>query len=72
MASGLNSVNDSHDNRGNAEHLKSLLITLGNMTNMNEDWCKRCLEETGWNLQMASDSFTSAKAQGKVPPDAFK
>ena len=68
------STSDGHislDAQENEEKLKSMVASLGNMTKMNVEWCKRCLEETGWDLQIALNSFNSANSNGQIPPEAF-
>ena len=55
----------------NSNSLKSLVLSLSNVSNMKPEWCEQCLKETGWNLKSAVDAFTLANNQGKIPLEAF-
>lgn len=48
-----------------------MVASFSQITNMRADWARKCLEETNWNLDGAVAVFQMAKAQGKIPPEAF-
>jgi len=48
------------------------IAQLSQETKMNANFSKMCLEQTNWNLQEALVSFQNARAEGKIPPEAFR
>merc|ERR1719376_607533 len=41
-------------------------------TGMKREWAQRCLEQTQWNLNQAIQAFNQAKAEGRIPSDAYQ
>lgn len=45
---------------------------LINETNMKPEYAKKCLEDNGWDYRVALERFKQLKAQGAIPPQAFR
>uniref|UniRef100_A0A182VZ06 NTF2 domain-containing protein n=1 Tax=Anopheles minimus TaxID=112268 RepID=A0A182VZ06_9DIPT len=59
------SINDS-DDRENA------LIVFKQLTKLNQEWSKRCLEESSWNLKVALNVFLKLYESKRIPKIAFQ
>uniref|UniRef100_A0A182PKK0 NTF2 domain-containing protein n=1 Tax=Anopheles epiroticus TaxID=199890 RepID=A0A182PKK0_9DIPT len=51
---------------------ESTLIVFKELTQLNRDWCKRCLEESSWNLKVALNVFLKLYESKRIPKMAFK
>lgn len=45
---------------------------LVNETNMKPEYAKKCLEDNNWDYKTAIERFRQLKAQGAIPPQAFR
>jgi len=50
---------------------KTLAEALSRTTGMNLEWSARALTENQWNYDQAALMFQQAKAENKIPPEAF-
>jgi nuclear RNA export factor len=54
------------------EQQKAAMVTeLQRLTGMNAQYAQMCLEQTGWKLEAAVESFQTVKASGTIPQEAF-
>ena len=44
---------------------------MSTATGMNLEWSARALTENQWNYDKAAAMFQQAKAENKIPPEAF-
>ncbi|XP_008271322.2 nuclear RNA export factor 2 isoform X1 [Oryctolagus cuniculus] len=45
---------------------------FSSLSGMKFEWCRKCLEENGWNYTRAAQVFLILQMQGKIPKEAFK
>lgn len=50
---------------------QQMLITLSQQTNMNAEWCLKCLQEVQWIYDAALSAFNEFFKCGLIPPEAF-
>lgn len=50
---------------------QQLMETFAAQSGMNVAWAKKCLDETGWDIQQATYVFTELNKQGTIPAEAF-
>jgi len=50
---------------------KTLAVAFCDLTGMNLEWSARALTENQWNYDRANQMFQQAKAEGKIPPEAY-
>lgn len=48
-----------------------MAIKFSEQSGMNVTWSVKCLEENRWEYEAAAAIFASAKAAGKIPPEAY-
>ena len=51
---------------------RSLATSFTQMSGMTLEWSVQCLEQNNWDFDKAGVNFNEAKAQGKIPPEAFQ
>jgi nuclear RNA export factor len=50
---------------------QQLMETFAAQSGMNVAWARKCLDETGWDIQQAMYVFTELNKQGTIPAEAF-
>jgi len=50
---------------------RSLATSFSQKSGMSLEWAVQCLEQNSWDFDKAGVNFNEAKAQGKIPPEAF-
>jgi nuclear RNA export factor len=50
---------------------QQMTIVLSQLTEMNSKWCRKCLEESKWDMKKALTMFTELYKRRKIPPEAF-
>ena len=51
---------------------RSLVTSFTQMSGMTLEWSVQCLEQNNWDFDKAGVNCNEAKAQGKIPPEAFQ
>ncbi|XP_040157083.1 nuclear RNA export factor 2 [Anopheles arabiensis] len=51
---------------------ENAMIVFKELTQLNRAWCKRCLEESSWNLKVALNIFLKLYESKRIPKIAFK
>ena len=51
---------------------RSLATSFSQKSGMTLEWAVQCLEQNSWDFDKAGVNFNEAKAQGKIPPEAFQ
>jgi nuclear RNA export factor len=51
---------------------EQMTIVLSQLTEMNSKWCRKCLEESKWDMKKALTVFTELYKLSKIPPEAFR
>ncbi|XP_050071842.1 nuclear RNA export factor 2 [Anopheles maculipalpis] len=64
--SAMDATSCDSDDRENA------LIVFMQLTKLNTEWSKRCLEESSWNLKVALNVFLKLYESKRIPKIAFK
>jgi len=59
-------------NQLDATSKQTMISTLAQKTGLNENFARMCLEESNWNLINATEAFTNAQREGKIPLQAFE
>ncbi|XP_057351354.1 nuclear RNA export factor 2 [Manis pentadactyla] len=49
-----------------------MVMTFSIQSGMNPKWSQKCLQENEWNYARAGQVFTTLKAEGKIPEEAFE
>ncbi|XP_052901892.1 nuclear RNA export factor 2 [Anopheles moucheti] len=64
--SAMDTTSSDTDDRENA------LIVFKQLTKLNQQWSKRCLEESSWNLKVALNIFLKLYESKRIPKVAFQ
>uniref|UniRef100_A0A182M0F0 NTF2 domain-containing protein n=1 Tax=Anopheles culicifacies TaxID=139723 RepID=A0A182M0F0_9DIPT len=57
---------------GDTENRDNALIVFKQLTKLNQEWSKRCLEESSWNLKVALNVFLKLYESKRIPKIAFQ
>ncbi|XP_007950392.2 nuclear RNA export factor 2-like [Orycteropus afer afer] len=55
-----------------SQEQQEMVQAFSTQSGMNLEWSLKCLEENEWNYTRAGHVFTTFKAEGKIPEEAFK
>uniref|UniRef100_A0A182RPT3 NTF2 domain-containing protein n=1 Tax=Anopheles funestus TaxID=62324 RepID=A0A182RPT3_ANOFN len=56
----------------NTDDRENALIVFRQLTKLNQEWSKRCLEESSWNLKLALNVFLKLYESKRIPRIAFE
>ncbi|PAA57515.1 hypothetical protein BOX15_Mlig003953g1 [Macrostomum lignano] len=51
---------------------EAMVTEFAAKSGMNAEFSRQCLNEFGWDFDMAASKFAQLKAEGKIPPEAFQ
>lgn len=71
-STAASSATGSSGDQPNASAIMSMVNMMAQKSGMNEEWSKRCLQETNWNLEAAFEAFQRASNEGKIPITAYE
>jgi len=71
-STAASSATGSSGDQPDASTIMSMVNMMAQKSGMNEEWSKRCLQETNWNLEAAFEAFQRASNEGKIPITAYE
>ncbi|EPY72502.1 nuclear RNA export factor 2-like protein [Camelus ferus] len=55
-----------------SQEQQQMVQDFSTQSEMNLQWSQKCLQDNDWNYTRAGQVFTTLKAEGKIPEEAFK